>query len=129
MPKRYLFTLYGYELFNGSFLKAFDLNECLILPTARPELLEAMLEVLPLDLVIFHEDRLDQARRVIKNSEYKAKVLAITDNPSKDHHKKLRERGAENLLVMPESSHRIMAKIKRLCPKPDSQCDKNNFPS
>ncbi len=119
MFKPYLFTLYGYELFNGSFLKAFDLNECQILLTASPERLEAMLEVLPLDLVILHEDRLSQAHRVIKNSEYKVKVLVVTEAPDKDHHKKLRERGAENLLVMPESSDRIMAKIKKLCPKPE----------
>ncbi len=119
MPKRYLFTLYGYELFKDPFLKAFDLNECQILLTASPERLKAMLEVLPLDLVICHEDRLDQAHRVIKNSEYKVKVLVVTEAPCEEHHKKLRKRGAANLLVMPESSDRIMAKIKRLCPKPE----------
>ncbi len=118
MPKRYLFTLYGYELFKDPFLKAFDLNECQILLTASPERLEAMLEVLPLDLVICHEDRLDQAHRVIQISDHKVKVLVVTDNPDKDHHKKLKSRGAENLLVIPESSDRIMAKIKKLCPKP-----------
>ncbi len=118
MFKRYLFALYGYELFKDPFLKAFDLNECQVLLTARPELLEDMLEVLPLDLVIVHEDRLDQAHRVINSSDHKVKVLAVTEAPDKDHHKKLKNRGAENLMVMPESSHRIMAKIKRLCPKP-----------
>ncbi len=119
MFKRYLFTLYGYELFHGSFLKAFDLNECQILLTARPELLEEMLEVLPLDLVICHEDRLNQAMKVIKSSEHKVKVLAVTKNPDKDYHKKLKARGADDLIVMPESSDRIMAKIKKLCPKPE----------
>ncbi len=119
MFKPYLFTLYGYELFNGSFLKAFDLNECQVLLTASPERLEGMLEVLPLDLVICHEGRLDQAHRVIKSSEHKVKVLAVTEAPCEEHHKKLKSRGAENLLVMPESSHRIMAKIKKLCPKLD----------
>ncbi len=119
MPKRYLFTLYGYEFLHDPFLKAFDLSECLILPTASPELLEAMLEVLPLDLVILHEDRLDQAHRVIKNSEYKVKVLAVTEAPSKAHHKKLRGRGVDNVLTIPDKSDRIMTKIKRLCPKPD----------
>ncbi len=123
MFKPYLFTLYGYELFKGSFLKAFDLNECQILLTASPERLEAMLEVLPLDLVIVHEDRFDQARKVIKNSDHKVKVLVVTENPDKDHHKKLRKHGAENLLVIPESSDRIMAKIKTFCPKPDQRCD------
>ncbi len=114
MPKRYLFTLYGYELFNGSFLKAFDLNECQVLLTASPERLEAMLEVLSLDLVICHEDRLDKTHSVIKSSEHEVKVLAVTDNPCEEHHKKLKSRGADDLIVMPESNDTIIKKIKSL---------------
>ncbi len=78
------------------------------------QLLHSYLEVLSIDLIILDEYFLDKCYALSCQHPTFPKLLVFTSKRSTEKHQEFKERGADDLIVMPESNDTIIKKIKNL---------------
>ncbi len=116
MPKRYFLMVYKPKDFKLSLLETLDAYDYFICPVNTLKALEDIFTGLRVNLLLLHEPALDKIYRKVHKRYPKTKLFVFTDHPHKDYHKKLRERGADELIILPASDGEIIKKIMRVFP-------------
>ncbi len=116
MPKRYFLMTYKPRELKLSLLETLDTYDYFICPVNTLKALEDIFKGLQVSLVLLDESTLDKIYRKVHKRYPKTKLFVFTDNTHKDYHKKLRARGADELIILPASDGEIIKKIMRVFP-------------
>ncbi len=111
------------EIFRTTFAQVLRREGMVVRVVESTHLLHSYLEVLSIDLIILDEYFLDQCYALSCQHPVFPKLLVFTSKRSTEKHQEFKERGADDLVIMPEDTKLIIDKIKKLCPKPDEQSD------
>ncbi len=103
------------EIFRTTFAQVLRREKMVVRVVESTQLLHSYLEVLSIDIILLDEYFLDECYALACQHPVFPKLLVFTSKRSAEKHQEFRERGADELVVMPEDTNLIIDKIKRLC--------------
>ncbi len=103
------------KIFRTTFAQILRREKMVVRAVESTQLLHSYLEVLSIDLILLDEYFLDECYDLASQQPTPPKLLVFTSKHFSQKQQELRQRGADELIVMPEHTNLIIDKIKRLC--------------
>ncbi len=103
------------EIFRTTFAQVLRRESMVVRVVESTQLLHSYLEVLRVDIILLDEYFLDECYALSCQHPVFPKLLVFTSKRSAEKHQDFKNRGADDLIVMPEHTNLIIDKIKRLC--------------
>ncbi len=103
------------EIFRITFAQILRRESMVVRVVENTQLLHSYLEVLKVDIILLDEYFLDECSALSCQHPTFPKLLVFTSKRCTQKHQEFKNRGADELVVMPEDTNLIIDKIKRLC--------------